>query len=85
MLNRRQFLSAAATAATFVHVPRTFATLRALRPHHRGGRVIDSSVRLDGIRDIAISQGASPLWMPHNAATRLKPSTLVASWSSQDS
>ena len=48
-----------------------------------GGRVIDSSVRLDGIRDIAISQGASPLWMPPSPPTRLKPSTLVASWSSR--
>jgi dihydroorotase len=58
MLNRRQFLSAAAAAATFVHVPRTFAAQAARYDLIiRGGRVIDPSVRLDGIRDIAISQG----------------------------
>ena len=57
-LNRRQFLSAAAAAAAFVRVPRAFATQAARYDLIiRGGRVIDPSVRLDGIRDVAISQG----------------------------
>jgi dihydroorotase len=59
MFTRRQFLAtAAATAATFPHASRAFA---AQRPKYdliiRGGRVIDPSVRLDAIRDVAISGG----------------------------
>jgi len=59
MFTRRQFLATtAATAATFGHAPRAFA---AQRPKYdliiRGGRVIDPSVRLDAIRDVAISGG----------------------------
>jgi dihydroorotase len=59
MFTRRQFLaSTAATAATFAHASRAFA---AQRPKYdliiRGGRVIDPSVRLDAIRDVAISGG----------------------------
>src|ERR1700676_1070786 len=58
MLNRRQFLSAAAAgagAAMFARVPRAFAASYDLII--RGGRVIDPSVRLDAIRDVAISGG----------------------------
>jgi dihydroorotase len=57
MLNRRQFLSAAAGAgaAMFVRGPRVFAASYDLII--RGGRVIDPSVRLDAIRDVAISGG----------------------------
>ena len=59
MLTRRQFLAtAAATAATYAHASRAFA---AQRPKYdliiRGGRVIDPSLRLDAIRDVAISGG----------------------------
>jgi dihydroorotase len=58
VLNRRQFLSAAAAAATFARSPRAFAAQAARYDLIiRGGRVIDPSVRLDGIRDVAISQG----------------------------
>jgi dihydroorotase len=58
MLNRRQFLSAAAAAATFARAPRAWAA-QAVRYDLliRGGRVIDPSVRLDAIRDVAISGG----------------------------
>src|SRR5438128_8740706 len=59
MLNRRQFLSAAAaSAATFVRAPRAFAAQAARYDLIiRGGRVIDPSVRLDAVRDVAISGG----------------------------
>src|SRR6202049_4021267 len=57
MLNRRQFLSAAAgaSAAIFARGMRAFAASYDLII--RGGRVIDPSVRLDAIRDVAISGG----------------------------
>jgi dihydroorotase len=56
MMNRRQFLSAAAAgAAMLVRVPRAFAAKYDLII--KGGRVIDPSVRLDAIRDVAISGG----------------------------
>ena len=59
MLNRRQFVaSAAASVATFGRARRSVA---AQAPRYdliiRGGRVIDPSVRLDAIRDLAISGG----------------------------
>jgi dihydroorotase len=56
MLNRREFLSAAAVgAATFVRSPRAYAAGYDLII--RGGRVIDPSLRLDAIQDVAISGG----------------------------
>ncbi|MBZ5659615.1 MAG: amidohydrolase family protein [Acidobacteriia bacterium] len=57
MLNRRQFLSAAAgaSAAMFAHTQTAFPASYDLII--RGGRVIDPSVRLDAIRDVAISGG----------------------------
>jgi dihydroorotase len=58
MLNRRQFISAAAAgagAAMFARGARVFAASYDLIV--RGGRVIDPSVRLDAIRDVAISGG----------------------------
>src|SRR5438132_12294607 len=56
MLNRRQFLSAAAAGAAMVaRGPRAFAARYDLII--RGGRVVDPSVRLDAIRDVAISGG----------------------------
>src|SRR6266581_261049 len=57
MLNRRQFLSAAVAtgAAMLARVPRAFAARYDLII--KGGRVIDPSVRLDAIRDVAISGG----------------------------
>ncbi len=59
MLNRRQFLSAAAgAAAAFARRERAFAA-QASRYDLiiRGGRVIDPSVHLDAVRDVAISGG----------------------------
>ena len=55
MLNRRQILEAGAGLALLAHVPGA----RAQRPDLiiRGGRVIDPSVGLDAVRDIAISAG----------------------------
>jgi dihydroorotase len=56
MLNRRQFLTtAAAGAAMFARGLRAFAAKYDLII--KGGRVIDPSVRLDAIRDVAISGG----------------------------
>jgi dihydroorotase len=56
MLNRRQFLTtAAAGAAMLARGPRAFAAKYDLII--KGGRVIDPSVRLDSIRDVAISGG----------------------------
>ena len=59
MLSRRQFLAAAAASAAMVaRVPRAFAAQAGRYDLIiRGGRVIDSSVRLDAIRDVAISEG----------------------------
>jgi dihydroorotase len=59
MLNRRQFLSAAAaSAATFARTPRSFAAQASRYDLMiKGGRVIDPSVRLDAIRDVTISGG----------------------------
>ena len=57
MLNRRQLLTAAAAAgaAMLVRSRRAFAATYDLII--KGGRVIDPSVRLDAIRDVAISGG----------------------------
>jgi hypothetical protein len=58
MLNRRQFLSAAASVAMFARAPRAVVAQAARYDLIiRGGRVIDPSVRLDAIRDVAISGG----------------------------
>ncbi len=56
MMNRRQFFSAAAAgAAMLARVPKALAAKYDLII--KGGRVIDPSVRLDAIRDVAISGG----------------------------
>jgi len=58
MLNRRQFLSGvAASAAMVARAPRAFAAAPKYDLIIRAGRVIDPSVRLDAIRDVAISDG----------------------------
>lgn len=58
MLNRRQFVSAAASAAIVARAPRAFASAAASYDLIiRAGRVIDPSVRLDAIRDVAIANG----------------------------
>lgn len=55
MLNRRQFLSAGASIAMLARGPKAFGATYDLII--RGGRVIDPSIRLDAIRDVAISGG----------------------------
>jgi len=58
MLNRRRFLSVAAASAgmaVFTRARKVFAASYDLII--KGGRVIDPSVRLDAIRDVAISGG----------------------------
>jgi dihydroorotase len=73
MVNRRQFLSAAvAGAATFVRVPHAFAA-QASRYDLliTGGRVIDPSVRLDAVRDVAIAGGRIAAVEPSIAASAL--------------
>ena len=56
MLNRRQFISAAAAgAAMLTRGTKAFAAKYDLII--KGGRVIDPSVRLDAVRDVAISGG----------------------------
>jgi dihydroorotase len=59
MLNRRQFVSAVAAPAMMIaRAPTAFAAVAARYDLIiRGGRVIDPSVRLDAIRDLAISEG----------------------------
>jgi dihydroorotase len=69
MLNRRQFLSVAAGAATFARFsPMLGAQTSKYDLIIRGGRVIDPSVRLDALRDVAISQGRIAAVEPSIAA-----------------
>src|SRR5712692_1342003 len=57
MLNRRQFLgTAAASAAMLGQAPNAFAQM-SYELIIRGGRVIDPSVGIDAVRDVAISAG----------------------------
>ena len=55
MMNRRQFVCASASAALLARTPRAFAATYDLVI--KGGRVIDSSVGLDAVRDISIAVG----------------------------
>src|SRR6059036_1132587 len=59
MLNRRQFVSAAtaAGAAAFARVTDVLAAPARYDLIIKGGRVIDPSLRVDGIRDVAIAGG----------------------------
>jgi dihydroorotase len=56
MLTRRRFVCAAAAgAAMFARIPKVFAATYDLIV--KGGRVIDPSLGIDGIRDVAIAGG----------------------------
>jgi len=55
MMNRRQFLTTAASAPFIAGVPNAFAATYDLII--KGGRVIDPSVGLDAVRDVAIAGG----------------------------
>ena len=58
MLNRRQFVyAAAAAAASFARVTDVLAAPASFDLIIKGGRVIDPSLRLDAIRDVAIAGG----------------------------
>ena len=55
-MNRRQFLTAAAGAVAIARAPRVFAgQAKTFDLVIRGGRVIDPSVRLDAVADVAIA------------------------------
>ena len=54
MMNRRQFVGMGG-AALFAHVPKALAATYDLLI--KGGRVIDPSVGLDAVRDVAIAGG----------------------------
>src|SRR2546426_4313753 len=58
MLNRRQFLGAAAGAAALIRSPKAFTAMPAKYDLIlKSGRVIDPSLKLDAIRDVAIAGG----------------------------
>ncbi len=57
MMNRRQFMSAAAGAAALVRLPDLSAAATKYDLIVKGGRVIDPSRKLDAIRDVAIANG----------------------------
>ena len=58
MLNRRQFLGAAAGAAALIRSPKAFTAMPAKYDLIvKNGRVIDPSLKLDAIRDVAIAGG----------------------------
>src|SRR3989441_2128568 len=58
MLNRRQFLGAAAGAAALIRSPKAFTAAPAKYDLIiKSGRVIDPSLKLDAIRDVAIAGG----------------------------
>ena len=67
MINRHQFVTAAAaSAAMFARVPNVFAQTYQLII--KGGRVIDPSLGLDAVRDIAIAGGRIVAVEPNIAA-----------------
>src|SRR5215469_13490809 len=55
MINRRQFVRAGAVGALFARIPGAFAATYDLII--KGGRVIDPSIGLDAVRDLAIVGG----------------------------
>jgi dihydroorotase len=57
MMNRREFVRVAARTAVFTRVAGAFPSAASFDLIIRGGRVIDPSLRLDAVRDIAIAVG----------------------------
>src|SRR5262245_41896847 len=58
MMNRRRFLyTAVSSAAMFASAPRVFGAAAKYDLLIKGGRVIDPSLRLDAVYDVAISDG----------------------------
>src|SRR5262245_8784975 len=58
MMNRRQFVCAAASVSIFARIPNVLAA-RAAKYELivKGGRVIDPSRKLNAVRDVAIADG----------------------------
>ena len=57
MMNRREFVRAAAGTAMFTRISSAFPSAASYDLIIRGGRVIDPSLRLDAVRDVAIAGG----------------------------
>jgi dihydroorotase len=57
MMNRRQFVSTATSAAILVGIPKVFRAAAKYDLIVKGGRVIDPSRKLDAVRDVAIARG----------------------------
>jgi dihydroorotase len=57
MVNRREFLRTAAGTVTFTRIAGGFPSAAGFDLIIRGGRVIDPSLRLDAVRDLAIAGG----------------------------
>jgi dihydroorotase len=57
MMNRRQFVCTATSAAAFVRIPDVLAATTKYDLIIKGGRVIDPSRKLDATRDVGIAQG----------------------------
>ena len=57
MMNRREFVRAAAGTAVFTRMSGAFVSAASYDLIVRGGRVIDPSLRIDAIRDVAIAGG----------------------------
>ena len=69
MMNRRQFLSSAAAGVVMLgRVPSAFGQTTTYDLLIKGGRVIDPSVRLDAVRDVAIAGGRIAAVEPSIAA-----------------
>jgi dihydroorotase len=57
MMNRREFVRAAAGTAVFTRITGAPTTAASFDLIVRGGRVIDPSLRIDAVRDVAITDG----------------------------
>jgi dihydroorotase len=56
-MNRRQFVSAAASAAAFTRIPKAVGAAPRYDLIIKGGRVLDPSRKLDGMRDVGVARG----------------------------
>ncbi len=85
MMNRRQFVwAAAAGSAVFTRVTDVLAAPARYDLIVKGGRVLDPSLRLDAIRDVAIAAGRIAAVEANLADERRIPSMRAARSSSRD-
>src|SRR5262245_33138225 len=75
MITRRQFCATAASAAILARAPSAFAQTN-YELIIKGGRVIDPSVGIDAVRDVAISAGKIAAVAPNITASA--PDTIDA-------